>query len=141
MPLTPVCPNLAYHDCSTSFYTRHYRSPTGKESQKWLLAQVQAIADSNKSLGIKVSEFPHPWGQNSIIAHFPRNEKATGKDQRVIVAAHQDSTNVRMRLLINQPCLMRNLPYTNSFFHSLLHLERTMMEVERLQCWKSCMPW
>jgi len=46
----------------TSFYTRYYRSPTGKQSQAWLLAQVRSIGEANPKLNITVSEFPHPWG-------------------------------------------------------------------------------
>lgn len=77
----------------SSFRTRYYRSSTGKESQAWLLSQVREIANSNEHLNMTVSEFAHPWGQNSIIARLPvaTNVQSKGK---VVVGAHQDSTNL-----------------------------------------------
>ncbi|KAG9219152.1 hypothetical protein CCMSSC00406_0001562 [Pleurotus cornucopiae] len=80
----------------TSFRTRYYRSDTGRQSQQWLLAQISKItADwSSKSLRklINVSEFPHSWGQNSIIVRI--NGSSTVDDSVVVIGAHQDSTNM-----------------------------------------------
>lgn len=51
------------------------------------------IANANEHLNMTVSEFAHPWGQNSIIARLPvpSNVQSKGK---VVVGAHQDSTNL-----------------------------------------------
>lgn len=72
----------------TGFRTRYYRSDTGRESQKFLLATLKEAA---RGTDIDITEFVHSWGQNSIIARFP------GKDDTApitIVGAHQDSTNM-----------------------------------------------
>ncbi|GAA6062737.1 hypothetical protein JCM10212_005940 [Sporobolomyces blumeae] len=77
----------------SGFRTRYYRSSDGKASQNFLLGQISQIANSNKALGIKISEFPHAWGQNSILVRFePTAQNAS--DEVVIVGAHQDSTNL-----------------------------------------------
>ncbi|BGP40360.1 hypothetical protein JCM10449v2_004322 [Rhodotorula kratochvilovae] len=79
----------------TGFRTRHYRSDTGKQSQQFLLGQVRQLAKRNKHLGIKVSEFEHSWGQNSIIARFePPAGAHNTSESIVIIGAHQDSTNL-----------------------------------------------
>lgn len=79
----------------TSFRTRYYRSETGQQSQRWLLSKVQEItkewATSDLQKHISITEFPHSWGQNSIVARI----NGTGAtDSTVIVGAHQDSTNI-----------------------------------------------
>ena len=99
----------------TSFKTRYYRSETGKQSQRWLLNTVSSvnpsrpvlcsyfaershsyhsqIALAKKSLNMTVREFPHPWGQNSIIATLPIGSRDGKKSKgKVIIGAHQDST-------------------------------------------------
>jgi len=80
----------------TSFRTRHYRSDTGKQSQRWLMSKISEITDkwSSKSLRnlIRVEEFRHPWGQNSIIVRI--NGSSTNDDGLVVLGAHQDSTNM-----------------------------------------------
>jgi len=81
----------------TSYRTRYYRSQTGAESEQWLFAKVREYGHANPD--IKVREFLHPWGQNSIIAHFPSKKSlATGKKEKeepiTIIGAHQDSTNL-----------------------------------------------
>ncbi|CAD6585403.1 MAG: Leucine aminopeptidase 1 [Cyphobasidiales sp. Tagirdzhanova-0007] len=79
----------------TSFKTRYYRSETGKQSQRWLLNTVSSIALAKKSLNMTVREFPHPWGQNSIIATLPIGSRDGKKSKgKVIIGAHQDSTNL-----------------------------------------------
>ncbi|PRQ74512.1 hypothetical protein AAT19DRAFT_14865 [Rhodotorula toruloides] len=79
----------------TGFRTRYYRSDTGKQSQQFLLGQIKQVAKSNKDLKIKVSEFQHSWGQNSIIARFePSTSAHNVSDSVVIIGAHQDSTNL-----------------------------------------------
>ncbi|TDL24036.1 Zn-dependent exopeptidase [Rickenella mellea] len=80
----------------TSFRTRHYRSDTGKQSQKWLLSRISEITkkSASKSLQgqISISEFAHSWGQNSIVVHI--NGTSSDDDGIVIIGAHQDSTNL-----------------------------------------------
>lgn len=79
----------------TSFRTRYYRSSTGRESQAWLLKTVKNLAKQRSDLNISVSEWPHAWGQNSIILHIDGSDsKASQEEGITIVGAHQDSTNL-----------------------------------------------
>lgn len=73
----------------SSFRTRHYRSDTGRDSQKFLLATLREIAHGTD---VKITEFDHSWGQNSIIARFPTS--GSQDDPVTIVGSHQDSTNM-----------------------------------------------
>ncbi|GAA5900988.1 uncharacterized protein JCM6883_004716 [Sporobolomyces salmoneus] len=77
----------------SGFRTRYYRSDDGKQSQNFLLGQISQIANSNKDLKIKIREFPHSWGQNSILVRFEPTAK-NASDEIVIIGAHQDSTNL-----------------------------------------------
>ncbi|KAF8211279.1 peptidase [Mycena galopus ATCC 62051] len=80
----------------TSFRTRHYRSDTGRQSQLWLKNKIAEITSEwgSKSLQrrISISEFPHSWGQNSVIARI--NGSSTTDNSVVVIGAHQDSTNM-----------------------------------------------
>ncbi|KAF4610436.1 hypothetical protein D9613_006927 [Agrocybe pediades] len=80
----------------SSFRTRHYRSDTGKQSQEWLLSKITEITEeyASKSLRqlITAKEFPHSWGQNSIILRIQGS--STTDDSVVVIGAHQDSTNM-----------------------------------------------
>jgi len=80
----------------TSFRTRYYRSDTGRDSQLWLLSRISEITTqyAPKSLQdqITINEFPHGWGQNSIIVRI--NGSSATDDSVVVVGAHQDSTNM-----------------------------------------------
>lgn len=76
----------------TSFRTRYYRSSTGRESQKWLLNLVESLAEDHPESNVSVREFPHSWGQNTVIARF--EPVRPGDDDTVIIGAHQDSTNL-----------------------------------------------
>ncbi|KXN86341.1 Leucine aminopeptidase 1 [Leucoagaricus sp. SymC.cos] len=80
----------------SSFRTRHYRSETGKQSQQWLLAKIEETtakyASSSLRDIISLSEFPHSWGQNSIIARI--NGSSAEDDGVIVIGAHQDSTNL-----------------------------------------------
>lgn len=72
-----------------SFFTRHYRSTTGRTSQKWLLAKVNELAVSLRA-NYTVQEVEHPWEQNTIILNVQgTNSSARGT---TIVGSHQDST-------------------------------------------------
>ncbi|ORY47192.1 hypothetical protein BCR35DRAFT_310950 [Leucosporidium creatinivorum] len=78
----------------TAFYTRYYRSPSGKESQKFLLGHLNEIHEkTNKKANVSISEFEHSWGQNSIIVRMEPREEKMGEEPVVILSAHQDSTN------------------------------------------------
>jgi len=79
----------------TNFRTRHYLSHTGRKSQQWLLSRIGQITASGLSVGlqdrISLTEFPHSWGQNTIIVRI--KGFSTQDDGVVIIGAHQDSTN------------------------------------------------
>ncbi|KAG8791407.1 Leucine aminopeptidase 1, partial [Ceratobasidium sp. 428] len=79
----------------TGFRTRYYRSDTGRQSQQWLLAKIQEttekFAPSSLRNSISIAEFPHSWGQNSIILKIKGSDSSAGS---VIISAHQDSTNM-----------------------------------------------
>ncbi|TFY79639.1 hypothetical protein EWM64_g4378 [Hericium alpestre] len=80
----------------TSFRTRYYRSDSGRESQKWLSSRISEITAASAPEGLRelisISEFPHSWGQNSIIVRI--NGSAPIDDSVIIISAHQDSTNL-----------------------------------------------
>ncbi|TEB35495.1 peptidase [Coprinellus micaceus] len=80
----------------SSFRTRYYRSDTGRESQQWLLSKISEVTADNASKSLRklisVKEFPHSWGQNSIIVRI--NGTSTSDDGVVVIGAHQDSTNM-----------------------------------------------
>jgi leucyl aminopeptidase len=80
----------------TSFRTRYYRSDTGKQSQQWLLSKIDEITEESASSSLRplisTSEFPHSWGQNTIIVKI--NGSSTEELGTVIIGAHQDSTNM-----------------------------------------------
>ncbi|EAU84252.1 peptidase [Coprinopsis cinerea okayama7 len=80
----------------TSFRTRYYRSDTGKQSQQWLLKTISEITAENASSSLRklitVNEFPHSWGQNSIIVRI--NGSSATENGVVVIGAHQDSTNM-----------------------------------------------
>jgi len=83
----------------TSFKTRYYRSPTGRESQKWLLSIIGEVTEDATSSSLRrsidISEFSHTWGQNSIIVKIKgTNQTLTEEEGAVIISAHQDSTNM-----------------------------------------------
>ncbi|KAI5984158.1 hypothetical protein EDD15DRAFT_2311208 [Pisolithus albus] len=84
----------------SSFRTRRtpkiYPPLEGQESQKWLLSQIQRITVETASPELQelitIYEFPHPWGQHTIIARI--NGSSPVEDGIVVVGAHQDSTNM-----------------------------------------------
>jgi len=80
----------------TNFHTRYYKSDYGRQSSEWLLKQVNQTL-SQAGVG-HAAHFPHPWGQNSIIATLP------GKTNRtVVVGAHQDSINLFLPSILAAP--------------------------------------
>lgn len=81
----------------TEFFTRYYRSATGKQSSEWLLAKIEsyvATAPKDVQKRISVQAFPHTWSQTSIIARFEPASKEARKEPLTIVGAHCDSTNM-----------------------------------------------
>jgi len=80
----------------SSFRTRHYRSDTGRQSQEWLLSKISQTMNQHASESlvrlIKISEFNHSWGQNSIIVRIQGS--STTDHGIVVIGAHQDSTNI-----------------------------------------------
>ncbi|KAL9040597.1 MAG: hypothetical protein Q9180_001812 [Flavoplaca navasiana] len=84
----------------TSFYTRYYKSSYGAESSAWLLDQVNMTINKSGAAehGAFVKAFPHPWGQNSVIATIPGKS-----DKTVVVGAHQDSINLFLPSILPAP--------------------------------------
>ncbi|KAJ7593631.1 peptidase [Mycena floridula] len=80
----------------TSFRTRYYRSDTGRQSQQWLLSRIDQVTAEYASQSLRelitYTEFPHAWGQNSIILRIQGSSETD--DSVVVVGAHQDSTNM-----------------------------------------------
>lgn len=69
---------------------------TGRESQLWLLSKIQEVTAKHASSAVKglisINEFPHSWGQNSILVKIAGSNKT--EEGGVIISAHQDSTNM-----------------------------------------------
>src|SRR4051812_43155801 len=76
----------------SSYHTRYYTSATGKESQQWLLSQVQSAAQGSAGT-IEVIEYKHSWQQSSIIARIVGSDPIL-KSEVVVLGAHQDSVNL-----------------------------------------------
>ncbi|KAH9052874.1 peptidase [Lactarius deliciosus] len=81
----------------TSFRTRpNVTRQTGRESQKWLIQKL--LETTGKFAGedlqglISVSEFPHSWGQNTVVLRI--NGSSPTDEGVVVIGAHQDSTNL-----------------------------------------------
>ncbi|KIY49546.1 peptidase [Fistulina hepatica ATCC 64428] len=80
----------------TSFRTRCMYSLTGKQSQQWLLSRISEITEEFASPSLRelivLSEFPHSWGQNSIVLRIQGS--SADNEGLIIIGAHQDSTNM-----------------------------------------------
>ncbi|CAG8981581.1 hypothetical protein HYALB_00010002 [Hymenoscyphus albidus] len=104
--LSPVMKNLTKANMEknlehfTSFHTRYYKSDYGRQSSEWLLKQVQDIVKNSgaEEHGAFVKHFPHPWGQNSVIATIPGKKNST-----VVIGAHQDSINLFLPSIFSAP--------------------------------------
>lgn len=104
--LSPMMKNLTKSNMKanlehfTSFHTRYYKSDYGRQSSEWLLKQVQdLISDSGaEDHGASAKHFPHPWGQNSVIATIPGKKNST-----VVIGAHQDSINLFLPSILSAP--------------------------------------
>lgn len=84
----------------TSFHTRYYKSSYGAQSSAWLLQTVSDIISKSGAdkHGAAVRHFPHPWGQNSVIASFPGKSNST-----IVIGAHQDSINLFLPSILSAP--------------------------------------
>jgi leucyl aminopeptidase len=52
----------------TGFYTRYYKSETGKQSAQWLYKQISdLIEESTADSDVSIRKFQHKWDQFSII--------------------------------------------------------------------------
>lgn len=80
----------------SAFRTRYYRSSEGRQSQLFLLEKIHEIVSDKKNdhLKMTVEEFPHSWGQNSIIVKMPVANHTGSAKGTIVVGAHQDSTNL-----------------------------------------------
>lgn len=73
----------------SSYYNRYYTSDTGRESQQWLLTQVQESLENYAGNAI-VQEVEQGWAQKSLVARLEGTD-ATLKDEVVVIGAHLDS--------------------------------------------------
>jgi len=78
----------------SSWENRYYKFPTGIESQKWLLTQVQESL-LNYAGTATVEEFQHSWPEQKTIIVRIRGSGGEGTiaNETVIIGAHQDSIN------------------------------------------------
>lgn len=83
----------------TSFYTRYYKSETGFESAKWLFETINEIIKPVSPTVTSEIVKHEGWDQFSIIVKIPGSES---KD-KVIIGAHQDSTNLLFPNLLKAP--------------------------------------
>ncbi|KAI9340009.1 hypothetical protein BDR26DRAFT_373217 [Obelidium mucronatum] len=82
----------------TSFKTRYYQSPSGKEAVEWLYSAASTVAKkASPNTAVTITKFTHQWSQFSVILRF---EKASGVRNKpkehepvVILSAHSDSIN------------------------------------------------
>ncbi|KAI9892188.1 MAG: Leucine aminopeptidase 1 [Vezdaea aestivalis] len=84
----------------SSFYTRYYKSSYGVESAAWLRDQINQtiVAAGADKHGVRVEEFPHSWGQPSLIATIPGTSHKT-----IVIGAHQDSINALAPMFFRAP--------------------------------------
>ncbi|CCH46258.1 putative secreted protein [Wickerhamomyces ciferrii] len=83
----------------SSFYSRYYKSENGFKSATWLFTKLQEITSLTEN-NITVEKFKHEWQQFSIIVRIPGSKTP---ENRVVVGAHQDSTNLLFPTLMKAP--------------------------------------
>ncbi|KAJ3012847.1 UNVERIFIED_CONTAM: hypothetical protein HDU68_000989 [Siphonaria sp. JEL0065] len=104
----------------SSFHTRYYLSPSGKDSAEWLHDQVATLlhkADKS-NVRVSISKFEHDWSQFSVIARIESLKNAPGTPV-VIVSAHQDSVNKADPLNGRSPGADDNGSGSTTIFESL----------------------
>lgn len=83
----------------SSFYSRYYKSDSGRASAKWLLETIDSIV-ANSTQAISVKPFNHEWQQFSIIVSIKGSKNPK---KRVVVGCHQDSANLLLPNLMKAP--------------------------------------
>lgn len=82
----------------TSFRTRYYKTPEGKDSADWLFERIGNLT-APLGKGVQVSKVHHDgWDQYSIIALIKGKS-----DDKVVVGSHQDLANLIFPLLMAAP--------------------------------------
>ncbi|KAJ3066100.1 hypothetical protein HDU98_010592 [Podochytrium sp. JEL0797] len=80
----------------SSFKTRYYRSPSGKEAVEWLHNSAVALAEqASPSVNINIQKFEHDWSQFSVIVRVEAASQQPLEEELpvVILSAHSDSIN------------------------------------------------
>jgi len=72
----------------SAFYTRYYKSDTGKQAAEWV--HNQFIQNSANRKDITVHYFEHPFAMPSVIARMEGSQGDIGAT-RIILGAHEDS--------------------------------------------------
>lgn len=72
----------------SAFHNRYYTQQTGIDASNWVKSTWTQIANGRSD--ITVNEFPHSWGQPSVIVTIQGAEKS---DEIVIIGGHLDSIN------------------------------------------------
>jgi len=72
----------------SAFYTRYYRSETGKQAADWIFQQFQEYSANRED--ISVHYFEHSFLMPSVIARIEGSHKDIGAT-RIILGAHEDS--------------------------------------------------
>ncbi|WFD05063.1 bacterial leucyl aminopeptidase [Malassezia vespertilionis] len=77
----------------TSFYTRHYRSASGKASALWISKVLEEMLAPIPYASVRT--FDHPWLQPSILVHFQGTNASLTETRGVtLLGAHIDSANM-----------------------------------------------
>ncbi|ODM92510.1 putative leucine aminopeptidase 1 [Orchesella cincta] len=75
----------------SSYRNRYYSSQTGRDSQLWLLSEIESSVQGYAG-SASVVEVDHGYLQKSIVARF-EGADPTLRDEVVIIGAHLDSVN------------------------------------------------
>jgi leucyl aminopeptidase len=76
----------------SSYHTRYYSSQTGRDSQLWLLSEVESSIQGYVG-NASVSEVDHGYLQKSIVARLEGSDSSL-RSEVVIIGAHLDSVNL-----------------------------------------------
>ncbi|GAA6061379.1 hypothetical protein JCM10212_005833 [Sporobolomyces blumeae] len=83
----------AFLSTFTDFYTRYYRSQTGRDSQRFLVDHLEQLhRDLDPAANVTFREFEHEWNQRTVIVRWEPSAHVS-EPEVVILSAHQDSTN------------------------------------------------
>ncbi|CDR47080.1 CYFA0S28e00342g1_1 [Cyberlindnera fabianii] len=86
----------------SSFFSRYYKSESGRESAVWLLKKLKTLVKTRSDLDVNVTlaPFHHDWTQFSTIVSIKGSKRP---DDIVVVGCHQDSTNLLFPTLMKAP--------------------------------------